>query len=106
MFFFQITFWFPDTIPSSDAALSFARKLGERRCHIVGREFPSPSALLREKSRGTASSSGLSNVSKVLRSHSRPLGHEFITTFDALRQDVFLELAHFDEVEGEENATT
>ena len=30
----------------------------------------------------------------------KPVAHEFITTFDSLRQDVFLEMAHFEQMEG------
>ena len=86
-------------MPGSDSARSFARKLGERRCHLVGREFSSPSVLLQAKSPELVAG-GLEGVAEVARNRTRPLGHEFITTFDSLRQDVFLEMAHFEEVEG------
>ncbi len=39
--------------------------------------------------------------SSCSRTKLRPCAHEFITTFEAMREDIFLEMAHFEEVEGE-----
>jgi len=41
------------------------------------------------------------NLTEILRHRLRPCTHEFITTFEALREDVFLEMAHYEEVEGD-----
>lgn len=39
-------------------------------------------------------------MSQILRHHLRPCCHEYITTFESLREDVYLEMAHLEEVEG------
>ena len=91
----QITIWFPDSVPSADAGLSFARKLGERRCHLVSREVPSPAVAARDHAAGARPT-----LSETMSRHATPVGHEFITTFDELRQDVYLEMARVEEIEG------
>ena len=39
----KITSRFPETVSAADAVQTFSRKLGERRCQSVSREFPQPS---------------------------------------------------------------
>lgn len=39
-------------------------------------------------------------IGQILQESMKPVAHEFITTFDSLRQDVFLEMAHFEQIEG------
>ena len=39
-------------------------------------------------------------IGQILKESMKPVAHEFITTFDSLRQDVFLEMAHFEQMEG------
>ena len=60
----------------------------------MSRELNQPSIHFKRKSLKDA------NLKDVLKLHSRPCAHEYITTFDSLREDVFLEFANFEEVEG------
>ena len=62
----------------------------------MSRDIDQPSVYLRRK----LSSGGTSAVREVLRSHTKPCGHEHITTFDSLREDVFLEFANYEDTEG------
>jgi len=90
--FDEIVFWFPNDTPSTDSVSAFGRKLGDKRCKFVSRDFDQPSVYFKRK--------GVKAFKEVLRSETRPCSHEYITTFDSLRDDVFLELAHAEEVEG------
>jgi hypothetical protein len=69
----------------------FAKKLGDKRCHMAGRDFPSPTICLKKRE---------ISVSDVLKNGMKQCSHEYITSFESLRQDVYLEMAHFEEVEG------
>ena len=88
--FDKLGIWFPNDTPSFESARSFAKKLGEKRCQMIGRDFPSPVACLKLKK----------SVDHVIKANLKPCSHEFITTFESLRQDVFLEMAHFEQIEG------
>eukprot|EP00095_Tigriopus_kingsejongensis_P009959 maker-scaffold17_size721972-snap-gene-1.22 protein:Tk09959 transcript:maker-scaffold17_size721972-snap-gene-1.22-mRNA-1 annotation:"twinkle mitochondrial" len=84
----DIRLWFASE--ASEAGGTFARKLGDQRCGLVSRDYGSPLACLQRKA----------NLAQVLEKHTRACAHQFITTFDTLRQDVFLELAHPRDVAG------
>ncbi len=88
----RLAIWFPTDPAAVDATRVFSRKLDERRCLLMGRDVGSPVLALRK-----VRSAG---VSEALKNRLRPCAHEFITTFEALREDVFLEMAHYEEVEG------
>ena len=56
------------------------------------RDIDQPSTYLRRKPK--------TSIREVIKSHTKPCAHEHITTFDSLREDVFLEFAQFEETEG------
>ena len=95
--FDRVDLWFPNDVTSFESVRAFAKKLGEKRCHVVGggRETPNPLIYLLRKKDPQAMS-----MAEMLKSNTRPFSHDFITTFESLREDVFLEMAHFEEVEG------
>ena len=91
--FNEITFWFPNDPNSTDAVDTFSKKLGANRCQTIGREVPQPSVYYNNRKQQPL------ELQKALKM-ARPCSHESITTFDSLRENVFLELAHYEEVEG------
>ena len=95
--FSDITFWFPDNPNSAEDVVVFSRKLGDKRCRAMPRDIPQPSQYMR---RPASSRTGSDGLLQLIKQNSRPCSHEYITTFDSLREDVFLELANFLEVEG------
>jgi twinkle protein len=95
--FSNITFWFPDTASSSENVSTFSRKLGEKRCSTMPRDYPQPSQYIR---RPVSARPGGADLIEAIKQNSRPCSHEYITTFDTLREDVYLEFAHFEEAEG------
>lgn len=96
----SITFWFPDQTTSHEALNTFARKLGERRCLKVSRDLPQPSQWIKKRSSIADGKKGNNSAVEVMKHFSRPCTHEYITTFESLREDVFLEMAHYEEIEG------
>ena len=88
----SITFWFPDDVNSVDAVRTFAKKLGEQRCQVVTRDSPQP-WIWSKKNKDQ-------DVLEFIRHHARTCSHEYITTFESLRENVFLELTNHDEVCG------
>ena len=94
--FKEITFWFPADSNSADSVSTFARKLGDKRCSAVTRDIPQPS-LFHTK----APSKGPSrDMIQTIKKDSKPCSHEYITTFETLREDVYLEFANSKDVEG------
>jgi twinkle protein len=90
--FERLNFWFPRDVSTFESVAAFAKKLGETRCSSISRDTDHPSACLK--------SSETRSLKEILANKMKPVAHEFITTFDSLRQDVFLEMAHFEQVEG------
>ncbi|TRY62956.1 hypothetical protein TCAL_13733, partial [Tigriopus californicus] len=88
--FDHIKIWFPNERSAFEAGLAFARKLGDKRCFLMNRDIGSPLLCLKKRE----------NVDSILQKQVRPCCHEFITTFEALREDVFMEMAHQNEIEG------
>ena len=95
--FTNITFWFPDTANSAEDVTAFSRKLGDKRCSTMPRDYPQPSQYIR---RPVSARPGGADLVQALKQNSRACSHEYITTFDTLREDVFLEFAHFEETAG------
>ena len=95
--FSNLIFWFPDTASSADDVTMFSRKLGEKRCFTMPRDYPQPSYYIRKPA---SSRPGGTDLIQALKENKRACSHEHITTFDTLREDVFLELAHYEETEG------
>lgn len=88
----KVTFWFPDTGSSFDALRSFAKKIGESRCRLVTRDVPQASMMGKNFPK--------TDLSDFIRKNSKECHHESITTFEALRHDIFVELVSAEEVKG------
>ena len=95
--FSNVTFWFPDTANSTEDVTVFSRKLGDKRCFTMPRDYPQPTYYIR---RPVSSRPGGTDLIQAVKQHKRACSHEYITTFDTLREDVFLEFANFDETAG------
>ncbi|XP_037087742.1 twinkle protein, mitochondrial-like [Pollicipes pollicipes] len=89
--FTKLTFWFPGDVVSWNAVRCFARKLSEKRCFTVRPSAEHGSPL--EAMRAGAS------LQRILEA-AAPLYHNAITTFSALRQDVFEEISNATQVAG------
>jgi len=76
-------------VQGTEAARGFARKIGEERCRVVHNQYPSALSAVRKKM----------NVQEIVSS-AKALHHEYITTFDSLRHDVYLEFLQSEELEG------
>jgi len=87
--FTSITIWLGCGVQGVETANSFSKKLGDHRCKVVTNEWPSALQAVRKKL----------DVSDILASASTQ-HHQYITTFDSLRHDVFLEFLQSDQMEG------
>lgn len=87
--FSSVTIWLGSGVQGVETAKSHAKKIGERMCTVVTSEWPSALQAVRKKM----------DVSEILNS-ARSTHHEYITTFDSLRHDVFLEFLNTTEMEG------
>eukprot|EP00092_Neocalanus_flemingeri_P020748 GFUD01022483.1.p1 GENE.GFUD01022483.1~~GFUD01022483.1.p1 ORF type:complete len:775 (+),score=175.67 GFUD01022483.1:166-2490(+) len=87
--FTSITIWLGSGVQGVETAKSFARKLGDSRCRVVTNEWPSALQAVRKKL----------DVTEILASATTQ-HHQYITTFDSLRHDVFLEFLQTKEMEG------
>jgi len=87
--FDEVYFWMSDDQQQVELSRIFARKIDEKKCRLVLSEHPGALTCVRKKL----------DINDILAS-SRKCSHEFITTFDSLRHDVFLELANYEELEG------
>ncbi|XP_050418809.1 twinkle mtDNA helicase-like [Patella vulgata] len=89
--FKRIIIWFGEDIRAWEAAKQFAKKLNNKRCYIIrpSADDPGPYKALKQ---------GI----KLLHilSKGKPMNHKSITVFSQLRQEVFSELAHIDQVSG------
>ena len=88
-----IRFWFSNDVQSSDSALSFAKKVDEKRCETINKNVGSPLDCLRSKKDKVS-------IPDILKKEFRTIGHENIATFAGIRNDVFLEFANIKEMEG------
>ncbi|XP_064612722.1 twinkle mtDNA helicase-like [Liolophura sinensis] len=89
--FKKIVLWFKNDIRSWEAAKQFTKKLNEKRCFVIRPSSEHPNAL-EALQRG-------SNLHRILE-HARPVTHQSITAFSQLRQEVYSELAHVEQVAG------
>jgi len=87
--FNRVTIWLGSGVQGVETAKSHAKKIGENLCTVVTNEWPSALQAVRKKM----------DVSEILDS-ARSTYHEYITTFDDLRHDVFLEFVNTTEMEG------
>ncbi|XP_076452578.1 twinkle mtDNA helicase-like [Babylonia areolata] len=89
--FSKLILWFGDDVRAWEAAKLFAKKLNDKRCCIIrpSVEDPSPFEALR---RGV-------KVRSVL-GKARPVKHKSIVSFAQLREEIFSELTHSEQVAG------
>jgi twinkle protein len=78
--FETVYLWLANDVQGAQNAHCFARKIDEKRCRVVTSEFPSAFQCVRKKI----------DLAEVLK-ESRLCYHEFLTTFDKLRDSVYLE---------------
>lgn len=83
----KITLWLGPDAAAAHAAATFAKKLGEKRCHVVR---PCEGHAM-DRSPGEA---------RIVILDAKPVRHDSITTFARLRQDVLAELSDTDRSQG------
>ena len=126
--FEKLSFWFPRDIAAFESVRAFAKKLDERKCSAVTRDVDNPARkvsyplsikipninqflhdfqmkyfqvnIIFISTHSCLKPSEKRTIGQILKESMKPVAHEFITTFDSLRQDVFLEMAHFEQMEG------
>ena len=72
-----------------ETARNLAKKIGDKHCRVVSNEYPSAMEAVMKKM----------DVNEILESAARQ-HHQYITSFDTLRHDVFLEFLQADQMEG------
>ena len=87
--FTAITIWLGFDLTGVEAARTYARKIGDKFCRVVTNEHPSP---LQAVQKGM-------DVSAILESAAMQ-HHDYITSFETLRHDVFLEFIKREKMEG------
>ncbi|XP_056635321.1 mitochondrial DNA helicase [Diorhabda sublineata] len=87
--FKKLVLWFGCDNKSWTAARNFAKKLGEKRCHLVR---PTDKQLLPHLD--------ISQDFKSIISAAQPVWHKSVTTFSSLRADVLSDLQNVDKVQG------
>ena len=87
--FQDVTIWLGMDLTGVEAARTFARKIGDKFCRIVTNEHPSPLQAVQKKM----------EVRDILESAARQ-HHDYITSFETLRHDVFLEFLKREKMEG------
>jgi len=87
--FDTIFIWLDNDIQGFQNAKLFAQKLGEKKCRIVSSSLPSATKCVREKI----------PLKDALRD-AKSIYHESITTFENLRESVFLEFLQAEEMMG------
>ena len=87
--FHTVFLWLANDLQGTDNSTLFARKIGEKRCRLVSRQHPDPLRSVRQRL----------DVREVL-STARSSYHEFLTTFEALRDNVYLEFVQSEEMMG------
>ncbi|PVD31422.1 hypothetical protein C0Q70_06834 [Pomacea canaliculata] len=89
--FSKLVLWLGDDMRAWEAAKMFAKKLGNDRCYIIrpSEDDPSPLEALRRGVR----------LREVL-DKAKPIMHKSIVSFSHLRQEIFSELLHAEQVAG------
>ena len=85
----SVYLWLANDVQGAQNAQGFAHKIDEKRCRVVTSEYPSAFQCVRKKI----------YLSEVLQ-RSRLCYHEFLTTFDKLRDTVYLEFLQSDALLG------
>ncbi|XP_070566841.1 twinkle mtDNA helicase-like [Ptychodera flava] len=89
--FEKILLWFGNDIRSWEASKQFAKKLNPKRCFFIRPKDGHPSPL-------EALNQGL-NLSSIMK-QAQPVSHKSIVSFRSLREEVFGELSHAEQVAG------
>lgn len=87
----KIILWLGNSFGSLNASIQFAKKLIEKRCHLI------------RPTEGQESATKALKSGKDLRkivSEAKPIWHQFVTTFETLREDVVAEIRNITEVTG------
>ena len=87
--FHTVVLWFNNDVQGAENARLFGQKIEERRCRLVSAEVPAPLAAVRRKL----------DVKETLAA-ARSSYHEFLTTFENLRDGVLLEFVQSQELMG------
>ena len=87
--FGTVFIWLNNDVQGAENSRLFGQKIEERRCRLVSTQFPNPTAAVRKRL----------NVLEILEG-ARSSYHQFLTTFEALRDNVFLEFLQADELMG------
>jgi len=87
--FETIFLWFNNDVQGSQNSRLFAQKIEEKRCRLVSSHYPGPVMSVRRKM----------DIKEILTS-ARSSYHEFLTTFENLRENVYLEFLQSDELMG------
>jgi len=84
-----VTIWLGFDITGVEVGRNFSRKIGDKYCRIVTNEHPSALQAVQKKL----------EVTDILESAAKQ-HHDFITSFETLRHDVFLEFLKREKMEG------
>ncbi|XP_074642291.1 twinkle mtDNA helicase-like isoform X2 [Tubulanus polymorphus] len=89
--FNKIIIWFGNDLKSWESARLFCKKLNEKRCFLVRpvEDHPNPLSAFHNRR----------NISQILAT-AQPVINQAITSFQSLRDDVFAELTHKEQVAG------
>ena len=87
--FTNIIIWLGAGVQGVETARNFAKKIGDKQCRVVTNEYPSALQAVRSKM----------DVSEILETAARQ-HHQYITSFESLRHDVFLEFLQADQMQG------
>lgn len=96
--FDQIFLWMHDNVSSQEVAKKWADKLGRERVYLVPSKPLRSHESVEASSAWEAFSSGL-DLTELIKS-AKPLPHQEILTFKDLREEVYRELAHPEQVAG------
>ncbi|KAL5016821.1 hypothetical protein ScPMuIL_006410 [Solemya velum] len=89
--FKKIVLWFGSDVRAWEAAKQLAKKLNEKRCFVIRPSIGAPSPLLALQQKLSL---------KRILSNARAMTHQSIVSFPQLRQEVFSELSHIEQVAG------
>ncbi|XP_040577676.1 twinkle mtDNA helicase [Lepeophtheirus salmonis] len=90
----KVKIWFPnEEVRFWDQGLLFAKKFGETRTEIMSKELMQPYKYL-SKPKGDA------HFKDNFKNRMLPCKHEYVTTFEVLREDVKLEFMNFEKCQG------
>ena len=90
--FSSITIWLGSGVQGVETARNFAKKIGDKHCRIVNNSHSSALVEVMKKKE-------VADIEEILRSATGQ-HHQYITSFETLRHDVFLEFLNAEQMEG------